>query len=379
MFFALPYSLFAQWAVQPSGADAVDFHAVSALSDKVAWVAGEQGTVLHTDDGVNWRRCAMPDEAAHLDFRGVQAFNDKTALVMSTGKGELSRVYRTVDGCRTWEMVFENPDPDGALRSLSFQYRPAVAPATGYFAFGVLIGQPVGGEFQIFTSRNYGTTWQPLHDDEGFAPGPSAVAAPGEVPFGGGSLSPLADGNSFAFVTAGGEGARLLYPSGETYDFDHVAMKYSFAQIRLPMPAGKGAGAYSVGARPAAAGRVDLMVVGGDPVDPDTGAAVFVRHGGPALKGLVVSRAVPSMQPPRGPRTAVAFDGDGRRWIAVGLNGTDVSVDDGRTWSPVSPLPGQAADADKGWEALSLPFVVGPHGRIGKLQGPASHALLAGR
>jgi len=27
----------------------------------------------------------------------------------------------------------------------------------------------------------------------------------------------------------------------------------------------------------------------------------------------------------------------------------------------------EAPDADRDWNALSLPFVVGPHGRIGKL------------
>ena len=37
----------------------------------------------------------------------------------------------------------------------------------------------------------------------------------------------------------------------------------------------------------------------------------------------------------------------------VGPNGTDISTDDGRYWC---------------WNALSLPLVVGPHGRIGKLR-----------
>jgi hypothetical protein len=42
----------------------------------------------------------------------------------------------------------------------------------------------------------------------------------------------------------------------------------------------------------------------------------------------------------------------------VGTNGTDVSSDDGRTW--------QAVD-DGNWNAISLPFVVGPKGRIGRM------------
>ena len=46
-------------------------------------------------------------------------------------------------------------------------------------------------------------------------------------------------------------------------------------------------------------------------------------------------------------------------WITVGANGYDVSRDDGKTWHPI----------DNGdWNALSLPFVVGPKGRIARLQ-----------
>jgi len=45
-------------------------------------------------------------------------------------------------------------------------------------------------------------------------------------------------------------------------------------------------------------------------------------------------------------------------WIAAGTNGSDISRDDGKTW--------QAVD-DGNWNALSLPFVVGPKGRIARL------------
>jgi len=45
-------------------------------------------------------------------------------------------------------------------------------------------------------------------------------------------------------------------------------------------------------------------------------------------------------------------------WITVGTNGSDISWDDGRTWQLL----------DNGnWNALSLPFVVGPNGRIARL------------
>jgi hypothetical protein len=42
----------------------------------------------------------------------------------------------------------------------------------------------------------------------------------------------------------------------------------------------------------------------------------------------------------------------------VGTNGSDISRDDGKTWQPLD---------DGNWNALSLPFVVGPDGRIARL------------
>jgi hypothetical protein len=78
--------------------------------------------------------------------------------------------------------------------------------------------------------------------------------------------------------------------------------------------------------------------------------------------------------PPHGFRSAVAYDSASKTWITVGPNGTDISTDDGKNWRALHPDPSlhEAPDADRDWHALSLPFAVGPHGRIGKLD---SHAL----
>jgi hypothetical protein len=76
---------------------------------------------------------------------------------------------------------------------------------------------------------------------------------------------------------------------------------------------------------------------------------------------------------PHGCRSAVAYDATTKTWITVGPNGTDISTDDGRNWRALRPNAAlnEAADADQHWNALSLPFVVGPHGRIGKLRAGA--------
>ena len=74
--------------------------------------------------------------------------------------------------------------------------------------------------------------------------------------------------------------------------------------------------------------------------------------------------------PPHGYRSAVAYDSNSKTWITVGPNGTDISTDDGRNWRALKPDPkfNDPPDADQHWNALSLPYAVGPHGRIATLR-----------
>ena len=380
----------AQWEIQPSHTTA-NLRGIHAVSDQIAWASGTEGTVLRTTDGgASWEHCAVPPEARDLDFRGVQAFDANTAIVMSHGKGELSRLYRTTDGCKSWELVFMNPNPEGTLDSVQFQYKSLPAPQKGYFARGILVGHPVRGEFVIYTSKDHGGTWQALAEDEAFSPGPPAVARAGErlFPESNSVLTASADEDSFAFVTGGDGGARLLYPDVHHEQFEYVSVKYTFAEIKLPMSSSVTAGAISVAARRVSPDRVDLMVVGGDSANEAVGTAVFVKHGGPSLnlKKLVAGRATAAEQQPGGYRSAVAYDAGANSWITVGPNGTDVSGDDGRSWTKLSPTVTEPADADRNWHALSLPFVVGPNGRIGRLHRslggagrPAGQELASGK
>lgn len=112
--FLLTSPLHAQWVLQNSGT-AASLRGIHAVGDgRVAWASGTEGTVLRTTDGgSHWTKCAVPPDAEKLDFRGVQAADDRTAVVMSSGKGALSRVYGTKDACRTWNLLVKNPDAEG--------------------------------------------------------------------------------------------------------------------------------------------------------------------------------------------------------------------------------------------------------------------------
>src|SRR5689334_22487936 len=84
------------WVLQTSGTTA-SLRGLSAVDSKVAWASGTGGTSLRTTDGATWRAATVPG-AESLDFRDVEAFDARSAYLLSSGPGDKSRVYKTADG-----------------------------------------------------------------------------------------------------------------------------------------------------------------------------------------------------------------------------------------------------------------------------------------
>jgi photosystem II stability/assembly factor-like uncharacterized protein len=147
------------WQMQDSGTTA-GLRGIYSVDGTVAWASGIGGTVLKTiDGGAHWQKCAIPDakkDGATLDFRGVQAWDATTVIVMSSGKGKLSRLYKTTDGCSTWKFLFKNPDKDGFWDAIYFEGR---WDGKGLGTSGWLLGDPVEGMFSIFYTYDYGKNW----------------------------------------------------------------------------------------------------------------------------------------------------------------------------------------------------------------------------
>src|SRR5687767_266216 len=91
------------WTPAQSGTSA-ELRGLSVVSTSVAWASGARGTVLRTTDGAHWQAISVPG-AEKLDFRDIHAVNADTALVMSAGPGDASRIMRTDDGGKTWREV----------------------------------------------------------------------------------------------------------------------------------------------------------------------------------------------------------------------------------------------------------------------------------
>jgi hypothetical protein len=89
------------------------------------------------------------------------------------------------------------------------------------------------------------------------------------------------------------------------------------------------------------------IAVGGDYSKPGSGAIAITDDAGKTWSG----GSLP------GYRSAVVYITDSKLWIATGTSGTDTSSD-GKSWTSAGP----------GFNALSMPWAVGPDGAIAKFQ-----------
>jgi len=324
-------SMPAVWQMQNSGTTA-SLRGIVSVDGLMAWASGTGGTVLRTlDGGQHWQKCTVPDadkDGATLDFRGVQAWDADTAIVMASGPGYKSRLYKTTDGCRTWKLLFTNPDKDGFWDALSVADQANL----------LLLGDPVAGMFTVIESVDGGLNWK-KQKSSGLASRASegAFAASNSS-----ALVNWVDG-FFAFGTGSEEGARV-FTECETCSAD-----LHWKQVVVPgFSRSKSAGIFSLGARD---GR-QWIAVGGDYTKPNeaSGTAAYTLDGG--LHWAAAEK------PPHGYRSTVQWWEAEKLWITAGTNGSDSSSDNGRTW--------QALD-DGNWNALSLPFIVGPKGRIARI------------
>jgi photosystem II stability/assembly factor-like uncharacterized protein len=313
----------AQWNLATSDTTA-DLRGIHQSSTGVIWASGTNGAVLRSEDnGYLWQQCATPPDGARLDFRAVFGWDANRAVVMSSGRGAASRLYQTADGCASWRLLFENPDPDGFWDAIAFHGNT-----------GFILGDPVGGRFVVYRSDDLGRHWR-----RDGSPG-LAAAAEGEGVFAASNSALLILPDSeLLFATGGPGGPRVL----------RKRQAGPWLSAGVPMVGHKeSAGVFSIAFRNNAAG----VAVGGDYKDHSktSGTAAWTADGGAIWR---LASAFPS-----GYRSCVAWVGTIQAWIAVGPNGSDVSRDDGRTW--------KRFDAGN-WNAFSPPWAAGPGGRIGSL------------
>ena len=320
----------AQWHALPSPTQ-VELRGLSVVSPRVVWASGMRGTVLRTTDGgATWEHDTVPGASA-LDFRAIAATSRDVAHVLSIG--DSSRIYRTTDGGRTWSLRFLSTRKGSFFDAIQF-WDPK---------HGIAMSDPVDGHFLIVTTDDGGETWKEM---------PAAGMPPslaGEGGFAASGTCLIVVGDRDAWLVSGGAPVARAYHSTDR--------GRTWAVHDTPLRAGVGsAGIFSVAFRDAMHG----VIAGGDYQQP----ALRGRNLATTTDGGVTWTLADSASSPAGYRSAVAFvpDASGRRLVAVGLTGTDVSRDGGATWTSVDPvaLNSVAFAVDgTGW-------AVGPRGRIAK-------------
>lgn len=318
-----------KWTPLATGVTA-RFRGVSAVNERVVWASGTNGTVMRTTDGgATWQTLKVPN-TDKLDFRDIDAIDDRTAFVLSIGPGDQSRIYKTSDAGITWTEQFVNNDPKAFFDAMAFWDAKR----------GIAVSDSVDGQFVVLMTTDGGSTWTrvpatafpPALPNEGFfaASGTNvAVLAPNHVWIGTGAASE----------------SRVLHSSdgGRTWSL-----------AKTPLASGPSAGIFSIAFADAKHG----IVVGGDykAESAISDNAAMTNDGGATwtlVKGLSGFRSVVAYHP-----------GDAKTIVAVGPAGTDASTDSGKTWKPIAGPGFHAFSFGKSGRAG---FGVGEKGTAGKL------------
>ncbi len=312
---ALPLAAEIGFVSQNSGV-AASLRGLAAVSDQVAWASGTGGTVLLTTDGATWQRRPVPGADA-LDFRDIEAFNARRAVVLAAGEGEKSRLYRTLDGGATWELLRTNPDPKGFWDAIAFWNEQR----------GVLMGDPVDGRFVIETTEDGGKTWQRRT---------TPPALPGEGGFAASGTCLVVRGKREIWFATGAARVFRSLDGGQSWTVSEAPLRQKEAS----------AGIFSLALGPGST----AIAVGGDYRKPQqaTQTAAFSRDQGATWTAAAGSG---------GYRSGAAFF-NRSTVVAVGTSGADLSTDGGKTWRPVNA---------ENYNAVQRGWAVGPKGRIARV------------
>ena len=317
----------AQWRAQAVNTTA-DLRGLSVVSPWVVWASGTRGTFARTTDGgATWQAGTVPG-AEQLDFRDVEAFDANTAYLLSAGKGELSRVYKTSDGGAHWALQFTSHLPEAFFDAMAFWDRD----------HGVALSDPVNGRFVMIATENGGKTWNEVPATDL----PQAVA--GEGAFAASGTCLVTQGRAAAWFVTGGAVARVF----RSDDRGH-----SWTVTNAPVSQGaESAGIFSIAFQDAMHG----VIVGGDYRKPnEAGDNVALSSDGGRTWRLS-----------RGPRPAGYRSGAAYvaplALIAVGTSGSDYSTDGGASWRALDAENYNSVAARDG-----VVWAVGPRGRVAKL------------
>ena len=296
------------WKTLASGADTnlrgISAATIASTGNIAIWASGSHGAILRSlDNGATWTRLSVSGQP-DLDFRGIVAFGDSTAYIMSSGEGDKSRIYKTSNGGQSWEQQYTDVDKSLFLDS--------IACLSEKICFA--LGDPINGRFLILHTAD-GHGWIPV------APKDRPDALPKEGAFAASNSNLLIISETELYLVTGGFAARVLHTTD--------AGK-SWSASAVPIAADNASSGIFAITR-----STDnlLVAAGGDFANP----AIALRTS--AFSSDNAKSWQSPQQQPAGYRSAVAVLGR-NTFLAVGPTGSDLSTDNTAHWKsfPSAPL-----------------------------------------
>lgn len=326
-----PLALSAQNFIDQEAGMTGSIRGLDVVTKRVVWVSGTHGEFSVTrNGGYTWFHDTVAG-GSKLDFRDVQGFSAKVALLMSAGPGEASAIYRTVNGGKTWVLTYQNTDPKAFFDGMDFFDEK----------HGLLVGDPVDNKPYLLETRDGGLTWKRLVPKEipDLIPGEYAFAASGT------SLDACRDGS--CYLATGGSVSRV---------FRSADRGATWTVVDLPLLQGDpAAGAFSV-----ARGTDRLVAVtGGNYQKMTTTGANFAWSSDNGATWTIPAGAsrLPFME-------CVRWI-DSTTLITCGPPGVWMSTDSGRNWEEMSPQGFHAMEVIPGSGAV---WLAGNKGKVSKLR-----------
>lgn len=322
-------SLFGQDPIQihPSGTLA-SFRGLSVVDDSVAWVSGSLGTVGRTvSGGRKWQFGVVPG-MEKAEFRTLYAFDSLHAIIGNASSPAV--LLRTENGGRSWTEVYRNAHPDAFLDGVDFWDNKR----------GLVYGDPINGRLLLLKTTDAGRHWLELPESE--RPRPDS----GEASFAASGTNIRTWGKSNVLIATGGRVSRIWFSENGGQ---------GWRTVPVPILQGKASqGIFSV-----AVHNKTWIVVGGDYL-ADTVRKQHVFYSRDAGQSWEFPQT-----PTMGYRESVEWV-KGAVWFSTGPSGTELSLDDGNTWQPVSKTRGfhVLRKARKG----NAVFLAGGKGVVGRME-----------
>ena len=282
-------SSYAQQIKLLSSGTKTSIRGLCVVDDKTIWASGSNGMIARSvDGGANFIWMQIPNFEKR-DLRDIEAFDSNTAIIIAIA--EPAHILKTVDGGKTWKIVFADSTKGMFLDALSFNDK----------LNGIAIGDPIENKTFIATTSDGGNTWTKQLN--------TAVLEEGEAFFASSGTNILRNRMETIFVS-GGKKSNLYINS----------RKYTLPIVQ---------GLESTGANSIAIHKNKAIVVGGD----------FTKDSMALNNCVLIDLKTMKFSKPNtllgGYRSCVTFINK-KRVIACGLNGIDISDDAGQTWRTIS-------------------------------------------